>query len=121
MASDNPDLPKEYLTEALNSLQTNDVVIGPCDDGGYYLIGFTKKGFTPLAFDDIPWSTPGVFNKTYDILQQHRRVTHLLPQWYDIDTYEDLLKFYNRNKETPRDSLTTMTVLDAYLKKKENV
>lgn len=58
VASDNPDIPKEYLTEAICSLQLNDVVIGPCDDGGYYLLGFTKKGFTPIVFDDIPWYTP---------------------------------------------------------------
>jgi uncharacterized protein len=117
VASDNPDLPKEYLTEAIHFLQSNDVVIGPCDDGGYYLIGFTKKGFTPLAFDGIPWSTSDVFKKTYDILQQNKRIIHLLPSWYDIDTYEDLVKFYNRNKEMPRDSSTTMTALKTYKKK----
>jgi uncharacterized protein len=121
VASDNPDIPKEYLTEAICSLQLNDVVIGPCDDGGYYLLGFTKKGFTPIVFDDIPWSTPHVFQKTFDILQEKKRVTHILPTWYDIDTFEDLLKFYNRNKDSPLDSLTTMTALDTYLKKNNNL
>ena len=98
IGSDLPDLPGEIIDEAFSSLEDVDSVIGPAVDGGYYLIGFTKENFTPEVFGGIEWSTETVLQKTLDILKRHQRTVHLLPQWGDIDTLEDLRQFVERNR-----------------------
>ena len=84
--SDSPTLPANHLQEAVDRLAANDadVVLGPSDDGGYYLIGLRR--LYPELFDGMPWSTPRVYEETL------RRATGLglqaasLPPWYDVDT-----------------------------------
>ncbi len=100
IGSDSPDLPGEYLNLALMALDTNDVIIGPSSDGGYYLIGFARDAFLPEAFDRISWSSDSVFEQTVSTLAQHKRKIYLLPQWYDVDTLSDLKSLLMRNKNT---------------------
>jgi rSAM/selenodomain-associated transferase 1 len=90
IGSDIPDLPLEFIEEALASLQEKDVVIGPSLDGGYYLIGFKDKKFSPQAFKGIPWGTERVFEETMKILKHEGLTIHILQPWRDIDTVEDL-------------------------------
>jgi rSAM/selenodomain-associated transferase 1 len=90
IGSDIPDLPLEFIEEAFNSLGEKDAVIGPSLDGGYYLIGFRDKTFSPKVFEGIPWSTERVFEDTMKILKQEGLLVHTLPRWRDIDTIEDL-------------------------------
>jgi rSAM/selenodomain-associated transferase 1 len=89
MGSDAPDVPVSFLEEACDSLKQFPAVIGPVEDGGYFLIGFTRKGFTRDVFQEIPWSTPVVFEKTLEILKRNRISCHILPPWQDVDTGED--------------------------------
>jgi rSAM/selenodomain-associated transferase 1 len=110
IGSDLPDLPLDIIDEAFAFLRKAGAVIGPALDGGYYLIGFTKDGFTPEIFRAMPWGTETVFRQTIDMLQNHQRTIHLLPSWGDIDSLEDLQKFFERNRETPR-CPRTMTYL----------
>ncbi len=102
IGSDLPDLPLDIIDEAFASLQRVDAVVGPALDGGYYLIGFKKDSFTPEVFRDMPWGTETVLQQTIGVLKNHRRSVHLLPSWDDIDSLEDLKKFFGRNRETPR-------------------
>ena len=84
--SDSPTLPTENLQRALDSLaaQDADVVLGPSDDGGYYLIGLRQ--LHPRLFDAMPWSTPQVYEETlHRAAELGLRVTPL-PGWYDVDT-----------------------------------
>lgn len=90
IGSDIPGLTIGILEEAFTSLVTNDAVIGPADDGGYYLIGFRKNSFTPRIFHDMAWSTSAVFRETADRLHEASRKVHLLPELTDVDTVEDL-------------------------------
>lgn len=120
LGSDSPDIPLTYLREAFSSLQSHEVVLGPSIDGGYYLIGFRKTGFSPLTFDDIPWSTSSVFSTTLTKLRKEGKVVHQLPTWYDIDTMSDLKQFYLRNKKMNEQASRTMMLLyndDALVKK----
>ena len=55
-------LNKDTLLEAKKALENTDLVIGPCYDGGYYLIGM--KNLNKEIFKDIPWSKKEVFRKT---------------------------------------------------------
>jgi glycosyltransferase A (GT-A) superfamily protein (DUF2064 family) len=45
IGSDSPDIPSGIITDAFNKLEKYDSVIGPCKDGGFYLLGFTNKHF----------------------------------------------------------------------------
>jgi len=90
IGSDIPGLSPGILTEAFNALESKDAVIGPADDGGYYLIGFNKEGFEPGVFHDMIWSTDTVFQETVARLERAARKVHLLPQCRDIDRKDDL-------------------------------
>ena len=90
VGSDIPDLPLDFIEEAFNSLQEQDGVIGPSLDGGYYLIGFKNKSFSPRAFDKIRWGTGSVFEETMNVLNQEGLTVHTLQPLRDIDTVEDL-------------------------------
>jgi rSAM/selenodomain-associated transferase 1 len=90
IGSDIPDLPMKYIEEAFKSLKEMDAVIGPAFDGGYYLIGFKDKTFSPQVFEGIAWGTRTVFDETMKKLKRFRRAVHTLPYQRDIDTAEDL-------------------------------
>jgi uncharacterized protein len=83
--SDSPTLPTSLLVETATVLtQPGDrVVLGPADDGGYYLLG-AKRAHRRL-FQDIDWSTERVAHQTLDRTTELRLPVHLLPKWYDVD------------------------------------
>ncbi|MGZ3426312.1 MAG: TIGR04282 family arsenosugar biosynthesis glycosyltransferase [Polyangia bacterium] len=86
IGSDAPTLPRAHLHQALDALMAHDVVIGPSDDGGYYLVG--ARVAVPELFAGVRWSTPEVLATTLERLagQSHA----LLPAWHDVDSVEDL-------------------------------
>lgn len=90
MDSDTPNLPSSYITDGLKSLKKTDLVLGPCEDGGYYLIGLRKK--MPQIFQGIPWSTSNVTEVTMRKAQALGKKIFLLEKWYDVDTIEDLAR-----------------------------
>ena len=94
IGSDIPDLPIEFIEEAFTSLKEKHVVIGPSLDGGYYLIGFNDKKFSPQVFKGFPWSTEKVFEQTTKILEWEGLTVHFLKPLRDIDTIEDLRNLY---------------------------
>ena len=85
---DLPDLTSALISNAFDALQSNDVVIGPSCDGGYYLIGLNKE--TPDLFKEISWSTEKVLNQTLEKAERLSLKVQLLDQLRDIDTLEDL-------------------------------
>ena len=73
IGSDIPDIKDDLLHQAFSSLLTKEVVIGPSQDGGYYLIGMTAKQslrLLPLLFDKMHWSTKNLFQATMYRLTQ---------------------------------------------------
>ena len=92
--ADSPTLPTGLLVQAARSLAEpgDGVVIGPSTDGGYYLLG-VKRAHRRL-FDDIDWSTPCVFEQTYErATELGLRITVLDP-WYDVDDTAGLKSLY---------------------------
>ena len=87
IGSDLPQLRSDTLLAANAALESHDCVLGPAEDGGYYLIGFTKSGFCD-CFQGVAWSTDKVLEQTLERLKG-KKVT-LLEQYRDIDTVEDL-------------------------------
>lgn len=83
--SDSPTLPDAAFAKAVNFLaQPGDsVVIGPSDDGGYYLIGLKKSHHR--LFEGIDWSTEHVLRQTVEAAREIGLPVHLLPSGYDVD------------------------------------
>ena len=83
--SDSPTVPAENLAEAVELLSTHEdrVVLGPSDDGGYYLIG-VKQPHRRL-FEQIDWSTERVLDQTIQRAAAIRLEVKLLPTGYDVD------------------------------------
>jgi rSAM/selenodomain-associated transferase 1 len=84
MDSDSPTLPPHYLSRAFDVLADGaDVVLGPCDDGGYYLIGI--KSPTPRLLREVHMSTPTVAAETIALAKEEGLNLISLPTWYDVD------------------------------------
>jgi len=111
IGTDFPDLPGSIIEEALNRLDHRGAVIGPAQDGGYYLIGFRASAYLPEIFENISWSRPDVFRKTLDILERKAIGVHILPQWRDIDEYSDLEHFMRSHKRDASTAKNTTNYL----------
>jgi rSAM/selenodomain-associated transferase 1 len=84
MDSDSPTLPPHYLSRAFDVLADGaDVVLGPCDDGGYYLIGI--KSPTPRLLREVHMSMPTVAAETIALAKEEGLNLISLPTWYDVD------------------------------------
>jgi len=88
MGTDSPNVPLAYIEQAFRQLDDHPVVLGPTEDGGYWLVG--SAGSVPPIFSNIPWSTPQVWQATLDALQTANLSCHILPTWYDVDEAADL-------------------------------
>ncbi|WP_339611083.1 TIGR04282 family arsenosugar biosynthesis glycosyltransferase [uncultured Planktosalinus sp.] len=83
------DITTEDIYKAFNALQTYDYVLGPAEDGGYYLLGMNKLNST--LFENKDWSSNTVLQDTLIDLKTEQIA--LLDERNDIDTYEDLEEF----------------------------
>jgi rSAM/selenodomain-associated transferase 1 len=83
--SDSPTVPAENYAQAANLLSDDGdrVVLGPSDDGGYYLIGL-KQNYRRL-FEEIDWSTERVLDQTVHRAAELKVAVELLPTGYDVD------------------------------------
>ena len=86
IGSDIYDLESYHINEAFKKLDTNDVVMGPALDGGYYLIGLKKMH--PKIFDNKRWGSSTVRKDTLKNLEKVD--VHLLPVLNDVDVIEDI-------------------------------
>lgn len=87
LGSDSPNLPPGTIASAFRALDSATVVLGPSEDGGYYLIGMRE--FVPQVFCDIAWSTGRVYEQTTARLARDIR-WQALTTWYDVDEAIDL-------------------------------
>lgn len=96
IGSDSPDLPVSFIRSAFFALNDNDVVLGPCEDGGYYLIGLKKPCFD--LFKGVEWSGNGVLKQTIKKAKRLKLKIALLKKWLDVDTPESLTRLEKRLK-----------------------
>ena len=97
IGSDLPDINTAHIKKGIEALNENDVVFGPAEDGGYYLVGLSK--INTAIFTNKPWSKPNLLNETLQELQKLNVSVSTLAPLNDIDTYEDLIAsdFYKSN------------------------
>ena len=88
IGSDCPDLNAYLLAQAFQALEQHDLVLGPAQDGGYYLIGLHQ--LFPELFTGISWSTAEVLQQTQSIAKRLELAVAYLPLLSDIDRPEDL-------------------------------
>ncbi|MEL7690964.1 TIGR04282 family arsenosugar biosynthesis glycosyltransferase [Citromicrobium bathyomarinum] len=88
IGSDCPGLTAALLRETADALATHAAVIGPADDGGYWLLGLRDP--CRNLFTDMAWSTPQVYPETRRRLDALGITPYLLPELTDIDTGDDL-------------------------------
>lgn len=88
IGSDLPDITAEIINNAFESLNKKEVVFGPAEDGGYYLIGM--KQLHEFIFDNKPWSTSALLDDTLKELKANNITVDLMETLNDIDTFEDL-------------------------------
>ncbi|UTD15553.1 glycosyltransferase [Tenacibaculum mesophilum] len=86
IGSDLPDLTSEHINEAFEKLNSNDVVMGPAEDGGYYLLGMKKLHAN--IFQNKDWGTSTVRKDTLNDLQNES--VHLLKALNDVDVFDDI-------------------------------
>ena len=87
IGSDSPQVRREIILQAQQGLEHADVVLGPAEDGGYYLIAMRQPYD---VFSGIPMSTDVVLEKTIEKAHQQNLKVHLLETLFDIDTQLDL-------------------------------
>lgn len=90
IGSDCAQIDESDLEKAFEKLATNDVVIGPATDGGYYLLAM--KGLISDIFKNIEWSNSQVFDTTLHRLNQLNKTVFLLDEKSDLDEFDDLFK-----------------------------
>jgi uncharacterized protein len=88
VGSDLPSLPPAHVIDAFTALATHDVVMGPSQDGGYYLVGL--KQAEPRLFANLEWGSARVYHDTLLIARALQLTVATIPPWFDIDTRGDL-------------------------------
>ena len=88
VGTDVPDLDAALVDQAFDGLSEADMVIGPADDGGYYLLALQRP--IPELFEGIPWSTSEVLDRTLDVAYGLNLTVRTLRTLRDVDTAADL-------------------------------
>jgi rSAM/selenodomain-associated transferase 2/rSAM/selenodomain-associated transferase 1 len=101
IGSDLPTLPGEVLRSALRRLaRGSDVVLGPSEDGGYFLVGLRRPD--PRVFADIEWSRPDVLERTRRAAAAAGLRVGLVAPWYDVDDVASLRRAAADAERAPR-------------------
>jgi hypothetical protein len=84
---DVPNLGSDIIVKAFNALDSYDVVIGPAEDGGYYLIGMKQPH---EIFEGLPWGSDKLLDAQIELLKEKKLTYVLLERMSDVDTIDEL-------------------------------
>ena len=116
IGTDIPDISSDIIQKAFQALNNSDAVIGPANDGGYYLLGM-KKLYRSF-FTGIEWSKDTVLNKTLEKINSLNLSYSMLPELIDIDTEEDLKNWLANDSDNANSWLKNETK-NIYTKKSQ--
>ena len=97
IGTDIPDMSSDIIRKALQALNNSDVVIGPANDGGYYLLGM--KNLYKNLFSGIEWGSNSVLRMTLEKINALNLSYSILPELIDVDTEDDLKKWFAKYSE----------------------
>lgn len=114
IGSDLPTLPAAHVTRAIAQVAVGAVVLGPSEDGGYYLMGLAGPHAPPALFEEVRWSTRFAFEDTVRAARRAELDVRLAPSWHDVDEPADLerLRQELKNPEIAARAPATSVVLD---------
>lgn len=98
IGTDCPELTPDLLADAFTALERNDLVLGPADDGGYYLIGLSHPA--RQLFVDMPWGNDGVLDRTLQQATELQLTVSTLETLSDVDRPEDLAVWQRIHNQT---------------------
>jgi len=107
IGSDTPTLPMGFVQQAFQFVSAGSTVVGPVEDGGYYLLGLC--GPRGELFQGIDWGTERVLEQTLARLQPDE--FQQLPLWYDVDHLEDLRRLGDEINRAPDPPFRTAELL----------
>ncbi len=113
MVTDCPDIEPDFIMGAIVTLDHGDAVIGPCEDGGYYLLGMKKETLDPHIFDGVEWGTDSVLGSIRSNSEKLGITLFEMPLWYDIDTVKDLQRLEIRSSDSYR-ARRTMEIIPEF-------
>jgi len=98
VGTDTPEIRASDFLEAFMALRQSDVVLGPAEDGGYWMIGLSEPHHE--LFEGVEWSTSSVLSSTLQAASARRLTTHCLRWLADVDTEADWNAFVQRRAGT---------------------
>jgi rSAM/selenodomain-associated transferase 1 len=117
IAGDCPEISTAGIIQAFSNMDESDAVIGPCFDGGYYLLGIGYSKLELEIFQDIDWGKETVLRQLRKNLEHLKLANLELDPLHDIDTIEDLASFMER--DAVLDAPITHRVISKLLEKGE--
>jgi rSAM/selenodomain-associated transferase 1 len=96
VGADTPEIEGADIEDAFRVLEQRDVVLGPADDGGYYLVGMNR--FAPALFQGIAWSTSVVLEQSLAAARRAGLSAGLVARRPDVDVMDDLVALQLRRK-----------------------
>ncbi len=97
--SDSPHLPRSVIEEAFETLRAHDLVVGPTDDGGYYLVG--AKAFHPTLFTGDGMGTGSALERLLSRARALELSVGFEDPFYDIDVADDLIRLAAELQRAP--------------------
>jgi len=113
LGADSPELEQADLELAIELLELHDVVLGPSEDGGYYLIGMNRHH--PHLFEEMTWSTSAVFEQTVKRAEGTGLSVGFVSRYSDIDYFDDLKRLARRRLGPSGRSSPVCPATDAWL------
>jgi hypothetical protein len=95
VGTDIPDISPAHIHEAFTALGAHDAVFGPCDDGGYWLVGLKRRPSVPEIFETVRWSSAHALEDTLENFPPGRRIA-LLEKLEDVDDGESFKRWRQR-------------------------
>jgi len=89
VGNDTPHLKANHINKAYKKLKTDSLVLGPSQDGGFYLMGISKKLFDAKNFINLPWQTSKLRERIINLLSFKKVNVSILETLNDIDTVSD--------------------------------
>lgn len=93
IGTDSPWIAEDDIKNAFLKLDSSDIVIGPTDDGGYYLVGLSKPHAS--IFNNVTWGSSDVFEQTVENAKSQGLIPAVLDRDYDIDRVDDFERLFN--------------------------
>ncbi|MBO6577186.1 MAG: TIGR04282 family arsenosugar biosynthesis glycosyltransferase [Rhodothermales bacterium] len=111
IGTDSPGMPRHLISEAFDALDSHRAVLGPAEDGGYYLLGL--RGTSPEFLSKVTYSRSDVLEKTRALLTDAGTSVGLLPPWFDVDEPADLQRVVDVFQRSPERAPATVQTLRA--------